>query len=311
MHPSVSIIIPCYNKVNYIASAIESALSQTYPCEVIVVDDGSTDGSLDVIKAYEKHIVWVTGNNKGGCAARNIGVEISSGTYLQFLDADDILPQEKISIQMATLKHSSQNSIAVCPWQFLHDDGQLNPPASKIYWKNYSEGINLLVDMWFHGGFFATHSWLIPRALILEIGTWNTTLIADQDGEFFGRILSCSGPIFFCEDTIVQYRIPPKGSVSRDTSRPAMKSRIKAYKVVSKCILARRDDRMARRACLSRIRQIAYALRESDDMLLQSVSLERRLSVFDFSPSLPFVSRVLIGLLGIRLGLAVRDIFKS
>ena len=72
--PLVSIIIPCYNAERWIAAAIESALGQTYPnIEVIVVDDGSTDGSLDIIKRFDTKINWVSTPNRGPSAAMNTG----------------------------------------------------------------------------------------------------------------------------------------------------------------------------------------------------------------------------------------------
>ena len=86
----VSILIPCYNAEKWIAQCIESALNQTYANkEVIVVDDGSTDGSLDIIKNFGDKIRWETSPNRGGNAARNRLLELSSGEWLQSLDADD------------------------------------------------------------------------------------------------------------------------------------------------------------------------------------------------------------------------------
>lgn len=83
IEPSVSIVIPCYNAEAYIAESIDSALGQTYPnCEVIVIDDGSTDGSLEVIKSFGNRIRWRYGPNEGGCAARNRGVKVSRGGWL-------------------------------------------------------------------------------------------------------------------------------------------------------------------------------------------------------------------------------------
>ena len=99
--PLVSIIIPCFNARKYIGAAIQSALDQTYPnIEVIVVDDGSTDDSLGVIQSFGDRIRWETGPNRGGCAARNRGIAISRGEFLQFLDADDLLYREKLERQV-------------------------------------------------------------------------------------------------------------------------------------------------------------------------------------------------------------------
>jgi glycosyltransferase involved in cell wall biosynthesis len=311
MDSTVSIIVPCYNKGAYVASAIESALAQTHTCEVIVVDDGSTDGSLNEIKGFDRRVRWVTGPNRGGCAARNTGVDMSSGNYLQFLDADDILPPEKIARQLAALMDAPEGAVAICPWSFLHDNGCIDPPDPRAHWRSYDTGLALLLDLWLLGGLFPTHPWLVPRALALESGQWNTDLAADQDGEYFGRILVRAGPALFCADTSVQYRHPPEGAVSRDKSRRACESRMQAFETVAERILDVQDDRTARRACLSRIRKTAYALRDFEDMVAQAAAWERRLSVVDLSPSLPPVARLLIGLLGIRRGLAARSLLKS
>ena len=309
--PDVSVIIPCYNKCAYVAAAIESVLAQSHPCEVIVIDDGSTDGSLDEVRRFDGRVTWTTGPNRGGCAARNTGVEMSSGTYLQFLDADDILPPDKIARQLAALREAPEGSVALCPWRFLHDDGRIDAPAPRLYWKSYGTGIELLLDIWLFGGFFPTNPWLVPRALALASGPWNTALTADQDGEYFGRILALSGPALFCADADVLYRSPPEGAVSRNISHRAGASRMHAFEVVANRILERRTDYAARRACLSRVRKTAYALRKFDDIVAEAAAWEKRLSVFDFSPSLPPAARGLIGLLGVRRGLKVRALLKA
>ena len=101
MHPLVSVVIPCYNAENDIGEAIQSALDQTYPnVEVIVIDDGSTDGSLEVIRSFDERIRWETGPNRGAPAARNRGVELARGEIVQFLDADDLLHPDKLERQV-------------------------------------------------------------------------------------------------------------------------------------------------------------------------------------------------------------------
>lgn len=101
--PVVSIIIPCYNAEAYVAEAIQSALDQTYPnCEVIVIDDGSTDGSLKVIQSFGTRIRWHTGPNRGGCVARNLGLEMAQGEWIQFHDADDIMVRTCIEDKIGT-----------------------------------------------------------------------------------------------------------------------------------------------------------------------------------------------------------------
>lgn len=99
--PLVSIIMPSYNSGQFVAEAIQSALDQTYEnIEVIVIDDGSTDNSLEIIRSFGSKIYWETGPNKGACIARNRGIDLAEGEYIKFLDADDILALESIERQV-------------------------------------------------------------------------------------------------------------------------------------------------------------------------------------------------------------------
>jgi len=98
----ISVIIPVYNCERYLAEAIESALTQTYqPIEVIVINDGSTDGSEDVAKRFVPSVRYYAHPNKGLGATRNRGAELAHGRFLAFLDADDIWVSDKLERQMA------------------------------------------------------------------------------------------------------------------------------------------------------------------------------------------------------------------
>ncbi len=99
--PQVSIIIPCFNAETFIGEAIQSALDQTHSdVEVIVVDDGSTDDSLRVIQSFGDRVRWEAGPNRGAGAARNRGIALARGEFIQFLDADDLLLPQKIERQL-------------------------------------------------------------------------------------------------------------------------------------------------------------------------------------------------------------------
>jgi len=99
--PKVSVIIPCYNGEAYVRESIQSALDQSAATfEVIVIDDGSTDGSLEVIKSFGEKIRWESGPNRGGGAARNRGLELARGEWIKFHDADDVLLPECVANQM-------------------------------------------------------------------------------------------------------------------------------------------------------------------------------------------------------------------
>ena len=112
----VSILIPCYNAEPWIAKAIESALAQTWASkEVIVVDDGSTDGSLDEIQKFDGQIRWETRPNHGGNRARNRLTELAQGEWLQYLDADDYLLPEKVANQVEFIESNPNADVVFGP----------------------------------------------------------------------------------------------------------------------------------------------------------------------------------------------------
>src|SRR5207248_3162386 len=102
MTPLISILIPAYNAEPWIGDTIRSALAQTWPRkEIVVVDDGSTDQTLQVARQFaSKTVSIVTRKNQGASAARNEAFELCQGSYIQWLDADDLLAPNKISKQM-------------------------------------------------------------------------------------------------------------------------------------------------------------------------------------------------------------------
>lgn len=107
--PLVSIIIPTFNYGRYICRAVDSALSQTYPnIEVIVIDDGSTDETSFILAdTYGQRISCLRQENRGAAAARNIGISISRGDYITFLDADDRYMPENIAWKFEFLQQNT------------------------------------------------------------------------------------------------------------------------------------------------------------------------------------------------------------
>jgi glycosyltransferase involved in cell wall biosynthesis len=101
----ISVIIPAYNREQYLAETIESVLSQTYrPIEIIIVDDGSTDGTADVAERFSGSVRYFFQPNSGCGAALNTGVERAEGDYLSFIGSDDLWVREKLSRQMRVLE---------------------------------------------------------------------------------------------------------------------------------------------------------------------------------------------------------------
>lgn len=310
--PLVSIIIPCYNSQKWIGEAIRSALDQTYPHkEVIVVDDGSTDGSMDVIRGFGEQIRWTSGRNRGGCAARNLGMAIARGDYLQFLDADDLMEPCKIERQIAALASLPPDSIATCGWNHFTAEAGHAPAIVRPFWKSYDRSLDLLVDIWLDGGFYVPHCWLVPRRLMERVGPWDESLKADQDGEFFGRVLAHAACVAFVHGSSVHYRTPGLSNVSASASIDAVESRFRAWESVQAHLLMQRNDPEAQRAVVRRLRCVTYSYaRHQPSLLRKAAHHESRFRISDFDPGMPPFARYLIGMFGIRRGLILRGWLK-
>lgn len=122
--PLVSVVIPCYNSAEYVSEAIESALSQEYePKEIIVVDDGSTDRSLEEIRRYSEDVQIIQNEeNRGEAHTTNRAIENASGKFVKILHADDRLCAEVISEQVRQIEKVGENSIVFGDAKFVEDD---------------------------------------------------------------------------------------------------------------------------------------------------------------------------------------------
>jgi glycosyltransferase involved in cell wall biosynthesis len=115
MEKLVSIVIPTYNRCRYLVEAVECVLAQTYePIEVIVVDDGSTDGTAAAMERFVGRAQYLTQENQGPSAARNLGIGHSTGEYIAFLDSDDLWAPTKVEKQVAILERSPQVGVVFC-----------------------------------------------------------------------------------------------------------------------------------------------------------------------------------------------------
>ncbi len=158
------------------SEAIESALGQTHPnVEIVVVDDGSTDGTLGVACQFEGERVRVIHQkNQGACAARNRAFQESSGDYVQFLDADDILHPEKLERQLRCLAEEPEGTVAIGPWvRFRGAVADADLTWSGPDWRDYEPATDWLLQASGQGGGMPTVVWLTPRTLAEAAGPWN------------------------------------------------------------------------------------------------------------------------------------------
>jgi glycosyltransferase involved in cell wall biosynthesis len=193
--PLVSIVIPCYNCEEWVQPAVESCLNQTYPnIEIIVIDDGSTDRSLEILRQFLPRIELKTGPNRGGNSARNTGFALSTGEYIQFLDADDYLEPDKIARQVRFLeetgadvvygdwrhkKHLAGSSLGYLD-RIEVSGAQPDIVASLLSLRGGSNGLQAF---WLNGG-----AVLYRRQVVNQLGGWDETLRAAQDMDFITSV---------------------------------------------------------------------------------------------------------------------------
>lgn len=184
-YPLVSVVVPVYNKEHYVARAIKSILSQTYRnYEIIVVDDGSTDGSRRALAPYWKRIKYLWQENMGPGAARNRGVQASSGEYLAFLDADDYWLEGFLKTTVSFLEtHPEIDVVSTAYW--------LKRPKEMIRWppvrREPKEGP---VEDFFRAyarapRFCCTDSVLLRRSAFFKAGKFRTDLASGEDVELW------------------------------------------------------------------------------------------------------------------------------
>jgi len=259
----VSILIPLYNCEKYIKEAIISALNQTWQNkEIIIVDDGSTDNSYNIAKEFESDIVKVyQQDNKGAPIARNFAFEKCTGDYIQYLDADDLLDNDKIEKQMQMAKKFNYNKdiLIYCKTFIVNGDDMTNLicPMEDLY-VNYNPAFKALIEIWkssynsFPYTCFITH-----KNKIAEIGDWDISLYRSQDSQFFARIISKSNALLFCEGTYCYYRNVPL-SLSRKITKEKIYSEFQVTKDITELILKKSQTLETVKVCSQRISEFLY-----------------------------------------------------
>lgn len=181
---SVSIVIPVFNGERWVSRAIHTALAQAGPSgEVIVVDDGSTDGSWPIIDDFGNRVIGVKGTNRGACFARNKGLATARSLYILFLDADDDLEGPFVASGVAAAA-AAEADLAFGPFAKAYNDQRVHfaPPPSG----SPTEIARHLLE----NQFFPTSATLWRREFLLAIGGWREPLRRSQDFELVFRALA-------------------------------------------------------------------------------------------------------------------------
>ena len=209
--PLVSIITPTFNQAEYLAETIESVLIQDYPnIQYIVIDDGSTDSTVEVLKKYGSRVNWFTQTNAGQANTLNRGWQMCAGVYIGYLSSDDLLFPQAIS----KLVNFLQNDASVC---MVYPNCDLIDPKSFVIKKRVCREFDydlLVVGQECHIGPGA----LFRREQYEIVGGWKPNLRLAPDREFWMR-LGKHGRIAMLDEVLAGYRMHPK-SISYFETNP-------------------------------------------------------------------------------------------
>ncbi len=227
--PLVSVLIPLYNAENYLSECLDSVVNQIYKnLEVIIVNDGSTDNSLPIANEYADRYEWIkvySQKNSGAASARNKAFLHSTGNYIQYLDADDILHPDKILTQIQRLGAFDYDPdiVATSKWTRFSSDIKNAVFPELVVYRDYENTLKFLCESWENAQNMVIHTWLISRK-IHENVAWNENMIALDDNLFFANIVLGATSIAFVPDSLVYWRQDNLDSLSKKTTKKSMES---------------------------------------------------------------------------------------
>lgn len=201
--------------------------------EVIVIDDGSSDGSLEYLKSLNwQNLIVKPNEGKGACAARNFGIKLAKGDYIQFLDADDLLKENKLELQVEALTNN-KDSIAVCSTMHFFDSIDNGKITDEKFLYSTENPKEFLLNLYGADGvshnMIQTSAWLTPKSLINKVGLWDEQLSKDQDGEYFCRVVARANKVMYTSNTLNYYRKHINGSnIGNQRKRIHLESQLKA-----------------------------------------------------------------------------------
>lgn len=282
--PLVSVIVPVYNAEDFISECLDSLIRQTYKnLEIIIIDDGSTDATRQVILEYKeryKNIIYFHQKNEGCSSAKNKGLQFARGSYIQYLDADDLLSLDKIEHQVDAIK-GLDDAIAVCKTVMFEITSKketgIEIDTDFLYSTN--DSLSFILNLYgINGknGMIQPNSFLTPKTIIDSINNWNTSLSPspDEDGEYFCRALLRAKHIIFTEGINYYRKIPSKPSLSKQKSLAHAKGAIQSVLLKKNHILSKVNTLEVRKLFAIHLAQCAYLYTKAYPELIKEIKKE-------------------------------------
>ncbi len=211
----VSIIIPTYNSSSYLSGAVDSVLSQTYKNnEVIVVDDGSTDRTKQLIQERYPEVLYVYQDNHGPSVARNHGIGMATGDYIAFLDSDDLWFPKKLELQMEVFRKDASIGLVSCDALSFMDNKIVVPSLAKERPLHSGWVLKYLLRQ----NFLNTNNVLIKREVLDSVGLFDEAREFSEDYDLWVRIAK-RHKIGYVDAVLTKYRIHnmSRSNINRNT----------------------------------------------------------------------------------------------
>ena len=257
MTPLVTVAIPCFNAERWLRQCIESALAQTWSAvEVIVVDDGSTDSSKSIARAFGDGVLLLESGHRGGNVARNLALARSRGTWVQFLDADDYLEPAKIAVQLNEADQGAAADLIYSPY-FFEKHG--SPPER---WVSDLDAEADLFAQWLSWELPQTGAVLWRRNALTEIGGWKEGQPCCQEHELYFRALQAGLRFVHTPTPHAVYRLWSEETVCRKDPAQTIRVRTELLDQARAWLLERGrwtelHQRVVARACFEMARTLA------------------------------------------------------
>lgn len=311
----VSILIPAFKSENWIAETLRSAVNQTWPHkEIIVVDDGSSDKTLEIAKQFESQLVLVvTQPNRGAPSARNHAFSLCRGDYIQWLDADDVLAPDKIERQMnVAIKNRDPRILYSGEWGHFLKRTSKADFCPTLLWHDLSP-LEFFQRKMEHNLHMQPDCWLVSRELTEKAGPWDESLRRDNDGEYFGRLMLNASKIEFVAGAKSYYRRTGTSSISYvGKSEIKIESLFRSINLHVSYIRSLDDGVKTRRACLSYLNTwLHYFFPQRMDLVAQLRELASELGGDLPDPQLRWKYRLVKVLFGWKAAKAAQRVLPT
>lgn len=275
--PLVSILIPCRNAEAWIEECVRSAIAQTYQNkEIILLDDGSTDRSIEAVKPFEKWVRIERGEPRGVSKARNRLLELSRGKWVNFLDADDYLLPEKIEEQLSVV--GERISVVYSPPLVL--EPRLRDLSSDVglrdslHWRTSQSEADLFAAF-FQWEAFQTSALLFKRSCLVDVGGWSEVEPICHEHELIMRLLLAGKGFAPQPKALSVYRRQNSNSISRADPIATIKSRMMLSDLLEERLFASKRLTHDRCKAVSEARlAMARAAYQLDQTLARAISIQ-------------------------------------